>query len=332
MRVLRDLQTIPAELTGAVLALGNFDGVHRGHLAVLRKAQVIAQGCGAATGVLTFDPHPRAYFQPGTSMFTLTPMDRKLVLLEAAGIEFANVLSFDAELAGMRAEAFVENIIKAAWQARHVIVGYNFFFGKGRGGGPQLLEDMGRQLDFGVSVIEPETGDGEVFSSSLARDLLRAGKVREAADVLGHWWTVSGSVERGAGRGTGIGYPTVNVMLEAGQALHHGIYAARVWVDGYRFDGAAYNGRRPTFDNGIAKLEVFLFDFNESLYGHQIDVELIDFIRPDKAFESAEALVAQMDLDCARAREILAEINTADPMLKYPIGRAIADSIITARA
>ncbi len=129
-----------------------------------------------------------------------------------------------------------------------------------------------------------------------------------------------------------MGYPTVNVMLEPGQALHHGIYAARVWVDGHRFDGAAYNGRRPTFDNGIAKLEVFLFDFNDSLYGHRIDVELIDFIRPDEAFESAEALVAQMDKDCARAREILAEINSADPMLQFPIGKAIAASITTARA
>ena len=137
-----------------------------------------------------------------------------------------------------------------------------------------MLQDEGAKRGFGVTVIGPESDDGEVFSSSSVRDLLRVGNVRDAAEVLGHWWTVSGSVERGAGRGTGMGYPTVNVMLEAGQALHHGIYAARVWVDGVRFDGAAYNGRRPTFDNGIAKLEVFLFDFDESLYGHTIDVEL----------------------------------------------------------
>jgi riboflavin kinase/FMN adenylyltransferase len=290
MRVVTDFRDIPPDLKGAVVALGNFDGVHRGHIAVLRQGQEIARELGAPTGVLTF------------------------------------------ELAGMRAEDFVERIIVEAWQARHVIVGYNFFFGKGRGGSPQLLRELGADKGFGVTVIEPASDDGEVFSSSSARDLLRVGNVRAAAEILGHWWTVSGSVEHGAGRGTGMGYPTVNVMLEPGQALHHGIYAARVWVDGHRFDGAAYNGRRPTFDNGIAKLEVFLFDFNDSLYGHRIDVELIDFIRSDEAFESAEALVAQMDKDCARAREILAEINSADPMLQFPIGKAIAASITTARA
>jgi riboflavin kinase/FMN adenylyltransferase len=332
MRVVTDFRDIPPDLKGAVVALGNFDGVHRGHIAVLRQGQEIARELGAPTGVLTFEPHPRVYFKPGTHLFTLTPLQRKLALLRLAGLDFTQVLRFDAELAGMRAEDFVERIIVEAWQARHVIVGYNFFFGKGRGGSPQLLRELGADKGFGVTVIEPASDDGEVFSSSSARDLLRVGNVRAAAEILGHWWTVSGSVEHGAGRGTGMGYPTVNVMLEPGQALHHGIYAARVWVDGHRFDGAAYNGRRPTFDNGIAKLEVFLFDFNDSLYGHRIDVELIDFIRPDEAFESAEALVAQMDKDCARAREILAEINSADPMLQFPIGKAIAASITTARA
>jgi riboflavin kinase/FMN adenylyltransferase len=332
MRVVTDFRDIPPDLKGAVVALGNFDGVHRGHIAVLRQGQEIARELGAPTGVLTFEPHPRVYFKPGTHLFTLTPLQRKLALLRLAGLDFTQVLRFDAELAGMRAEDFVERIIVEAWQARHVIVGYNFFFGKGRGGSPQLLRELGADKGFGVTVIEPASDDGEVFSSSSARDLLRVGNVRAAAEILGHWWTVSGSVEHGAGRGTGMGYPTVNVMLEPGQALHHGIYAARVWVDGHRFDGAAYNGRRPTFDNGIAKLEVFLFDFNDSLYGHRIDVELIDFIRSDEAFESAEALVAQMDKDCARAREILAEINSADPMLQFPIGKAIAASITTARA
>ncbi len=331
MRVLDETSDVPDEYRGAVVALGNFDGVHRGHLAVLRQGQEIARAKSAKAGVLTFEPHPRLFFKPGTHLFTLTPLPRKLALLEAAGLDFTHVLPFDAALAGMSAEAFVERILVEAWQASHVIIGYNFFFGKGRGGSPQVLQDLGERHGFGVTVIAPESDDGEVFSSSSVRDLLRVGDVRAAADVLGHWWTVSGSVERGAGRGTGMGYPTINVMLEPGQALHHGIYAARVWVDGHRFDGAAYNGRRPTFDNGVAKLEVFLFEFNESLYGHQIDVELIDFIRPDEAFESAEALVAQMDKDCARAREILAEIHSADPMLNYPIGRAIAASITTAR-
>ncbi|MEM7746896.1 MAG: bifunctional riboflavin kinase/FAD synthetase [Pseudomonadota bacterium] len=332
MRVLTSDDAVPGELQGAVIALGNFDGVHRGHQSVLSRGVAIAQEHGASFGVMTFDPHPRVYFKPTTQLFTLSPLDRKLELLAAFGIDFTSVLNFDGELAALTAEDFVDEIICRQWQATHVIVGYNFFFGKGRGGSPQLLQELGAKRGFGVTVIEPASDDGEVFSSSSVRDLLRVGNVREAAEVLGHWWTITGSVERGAGRGTGMGYPTVNVMLEAGQALHHGIYASRVWVDGHRFDGAAYNGRRPTFDNGIAKLEVFLFDFNESLYGHRIDVELIDFIRPDEAFESAEALMAQMDKDCAKARDTLKEINSADPMLNYPIGKAIAASITTARA
>ena len=332
MRVIKNNETVPDDLKGAVLALGNFDGVHRGHQAVLDRGAGIARKHDAALGVMTFDPHPRLFFKPTTQLFTLSPLERKLELLAAFGIDFTTVLGFDGDLAALTAEEFIDEIICKQWQAAHVIVGYNFFFGKGRGGSPQLLQERGAEKGFGVTVIDPASDDGEVFSSSAVRDLLRVGNVREAAEVLGHWWTITGSVERGAGRGTGMGYPTVNVMLEAGQALHHGIFASRVWVDGHRFDGAAYNGRRPTFDNGIAKLEVFLFDFNESLYGHRIDVELIDFIRPDEAFENAEALMVQMDKDCTRAREILKEINTADPMLRYPIGKAIAASITTARA
>ncbi len=332
MRVLQHGEPVPDDLRGGVLALGNFDGVHRGHQAVLDRGAGIARDHGVPLGVMTFDPHPRIYFKPTTQLFTLSPLERKLELLSAYGIDFTAVLNFDADLAALSAEDFIDEIICQRWHATHVIVGYNFFFGRGRGGSPQFLTEQGAQKGFGVTVIDPASDDGEVFSSSSVRDLLRVGNVREAAEVLGHWWTITGSVERGAGRGTGMGYPTVNVMLEPGQALHHGIYASRVWVDGHRFDGAAYNGRRPTFDNGIAKLEVFLFDFNESLYGHRIDVELIDFIRPDEAFENADALMVQMDNDCARAREILEEINSADPMLRYPIGKAIAASITTARA
>ena len=332
MRILRREDAVPADLRGAVIALGNFDGVHRGHQAVLAHGTAIADEQKAPLGVMTFDPHPRVYFKPTTQLFTLSPLERKLELLSAYGIDFTAVLDFDGDFAALSAEDFVDKIICGKWQAAHVIVGYNFFFGKGRGGSPQILQALGKESGFGVTVIEPASDDGEVFSSSSVRDLLRVGNVREAAEVLGHWWTITGSVERGAGRGTGMGYPTVNVMLEVGQALHHGIYAARVWVDGHRFNGAAYNGRRPTFDNGIAKLEVFLFDFNESLYGHRIDVELIDFIRPDEAFENEEALMVQMDEDCDQARAILREINSADPMLNYPIGKAIAASITTARA
>jgi len=325
MKVITDREPVPAELSGAVVALGNFDGVHRGHQAVLSKALEVAKTRGVPVGAMTFDPHPRLYFKPSTTMFALSTEGRKQVLLDAFGLDFSAVLTFDKALAELDAVAFVDQVLKARWAVSHIVVGYNFFFGKGRGGSPQVLEELGKTRGFEVSIVSPASDDGEVFSSSSVRDCLRAGTVREAAEILGHWWAVMGTVAKGARLGTSMGYPTVNVMLQPGQALHHGIYAARVIANGKRYDGAAYNGRRPTFDNGIAKLEVFLFEFSGDLYGSEITVELIDFIRPDAAFESAEALMAQMADDCAKARAILDAVNADDPMLKYPIGRAMAE-------
>ena len=331
MQVYHQPESLPETAKGAVLALGNFDGVHRGHQAVIGETVKLARERQVPAGAMTFDPHPRQFFQPNTSMFVLTPTPTKLTLLEALGLDVAGVMVFNSELASLSGEAFVRNVLHHVWQVSHVVIGYNFFFGKGRSGSPQLLQEMGADLGFAVSVIAPESDDGEVFSSSAVRELLRSGDVRGAGEMLGHWWQVTGVVESGAGRGTGLGYPTANVMLAAGQDLHHGIYAARVRVDGRSFDAAAYNGRRPTFDNGISKLEVFLFDFDERLYGREIGVELIDFIRPDMAFDTPEDLVRQMDDDCARARDVLAEINNADPMLNYAIAKATGESITTAR-
>ena len=228
MKVLRDPATIPPDCAGGVLALGNFDGVHRGHRAVIGRAQQRARVEARPAGVMTFDPHPRQFFKPNATMFTLTPTARKIELFEALGLDFAGIVTFDAALAGLTGEAFVRQILCDVWQVSHVVVGYNFFFGKGRSGSPQLLADLGGELGYGVTVVQPESDDGEVFSSSAVRDYLRAGDVRGAAEVLGHWWSVAGQVESGAGRGTGMGYPTANVMLLPGQNLHHGIYAARV--------------------------------------------------------------------------------------------------------
>lgn len=324
MQVITDHDPVPPALKGAVVALGNFDGVHRGHQAVLQAAKDLAAGAGARVGAMTFSPHPRLFFKPTTTMFALSTEERKDVLLDAFGIEFSARLTFDRTFAEMTAEQFVDEVLCARWDVSHVVVGYNFFFGKGRGGNPQLLKELGAERGFGVTIVQPASDEGEVFSSSSVRDLLRAGNVRDAADILGHWWAVSGVVEKGAHLGTTMGYPTVNVMLQPGQALHHGIYAARVIVGSERYDAAAYNGRRPTFDNGIAKLEAFMFNFSGDLYGAEITVELIDFIRPDEAFPDAEALMAQMADDCAKARGILDRINSADPMLAYPIGQAHA--------
>ncbi len=331
MKVFNDPAEIPVEMRGSVLALGNFDGVHRGHQAVIGDAVERARKAERPAGVMTFDPHPRRFFKPNAQLFRLTPTRLKLRLIEALGCDFACVKSFDADFATLTGEEFVRDILHGVFGVSHVVVGYNFFFGKGRSGSPQLLQEIGDEVGFEVTVLSPASDDGEVFSSSAVRDELRAGDVRGAAEILGYWWTVDGTVESGAGIGTGIGYPTANVVLEPGQDLHHGIYACRVIYDGRRYDAAGYLGRRPTFDNGEAKLEVYLFDFDESLYGRPISVELIDFIRPDAAFDNPEALVRQMDKDCAKAKAILRQVNAADPMREFPIADAIARSITTAR-
>ncbi len=332
MQVIRDQDQVPAEFQKCVLALGNFDGVHRGHQTVLGVAQDVARQTDAnpthaKVGVLTFAPHPQLFFRPNTKMFALSPEQRKLALFEAFGLDFATLVTFDRKFSEQSAETFVTETLCGRWKVSHVVIGYNFFFGKGRSGNAHMLTEAGKAHGFDVTIVAPASQGGDVYSSSAARSFLRAGQVREAADVLGHWWAVQGIVEKGAQIGRTMGYPTVNVMLEMGQDLAAGIYAARVTVGGRRYDGAAYNGRRPTFDNGVAKLEVFLFDFSGDLYGTDIVVELIDFIRPDQAFENMEALKIQMDDDCATARKILDEVNAADPMEAFPIGRALAEAV-----
>jgi riboflavin kinase / FMN adenylyltransferase len=185
-------------------------------------------------------------------------------------------------------------------------VGYDFRFGKGRTGDPEGLRRAGNALGFGVTVIGQVAEAGEVFSSSAIRADLGQGDVKGAAQMLGWWWRVAGVVRSGAKRGTGLGFPTANIGLTPGTALAHGIYAVRVYADGITHAGAAYLGTRPTFDDGAPVLEVFLFDFHGDLYGHEIEVEFIDFIRPDRRFDAAASLQAQMEKDCERAREILA--------------------------
>jgi riboflavin kinase/FMN adenylyltransferase len=231
----------------------------------------------------------------------------KLRLLAEFGIDLAIVLAFDGRLAGLSADEFVSRVLVDALGARQVVVGYDFRFGKGRSGDPKGLRRAGEALGFGVTVIGQIAEAGEVFSSSAIRAELALGDVKGAAQMLGWWWRVSGVVRSGAKRGTGLGFPTANITLPPGTALAHGIYAVRVHAGSSHHAGAAYLGTRPTFDDGAAILETFLFDFEGDLYGCEIEVEFIDFIRPDRRFDSAEALKAQMDKDCSRAREILAQ-------------------------
>lgn len=306
MLIVNGYRSVPSDAKGAVLALGNFDGVHRGHQALIERAASEARLKGSRAGALVFDPHPSAFFRPGEPHFRLTTLDEKLALFESMGLDIAVVLPFDAALANLEAERFIETVLVDALAVSHVVVGYHFFFGRNRTGSVETLRQWGETHGFGVSIVEPVADRGQPFSSTEIRLLLAEGNVREAAEALGRPWQVKGPVVGGAKRGTGLGFPTANVAMPKGTALGHGIYAVRVKLDGALLTGAAYLGTRPTFDDGMPVLEVFLFDFDGDIYGHEIEVIFIDKVRDDRKFASAEELVAQMEADCAKAREILA--------------------------
>jgi riboflavin kinase/FMN adenylyltransferase len=312
MIVLNGTGSVPPAARGAVLAIGNFDGVHRGHQALLQAASSEARKLGAPAGVILFEPHPREFFQPDKPHFRLTPLKRKLELLERFGLDLAVILAFDAALAGLPAQDFVERIIVGALAARHVVIGYDFRFGKGRTGEPEMLRRLGSAHGFGVTVVAQVGEAGEVFSSNAIRAELAQGDVAGAAQMLGHWWRLSGEVIGGFKRGAGLGFPTANIALPPGAALAHGTYAVRVYVEGKAYAAAAYLGTRPTFDDGAPMLEVFLFGFDGNLYGREIAVEFIGFVRTDAKFASAEALKEQIARDCARAQAML-DAASVDP-------------------
>jgi riboflavin kinase/FMN adenylyltransferase len=300
-------------LRGAVLAMGNFDGVHRGHQAVIAVARKRASEFGRPAGVLTFEPHPRDFFHPAEPLFRLTDEAAKLRLLAAAGLDGAVVLTFNAALAATTAEDFVAHILVGRFAVSGVIVGFNFHFGKNRAGSPAFLTEQGRKYGFAVDIVPPFELDGRPVSSGPIRDALIAGRVTDAAVLLGFPWFVSGKVIHGDKRGRELGFPTANLELEASCGLRHGVYAVRVGVDGRRYDGVANFGRRPMFDSGAVLLEVFLFDFAGDLYGRDIDVAFIDWIREEKLFSSVEELVRNMDNDAAQARAVLANARDVFP-------------------
>jgi riboflavin kinase / FMN adenylyltransferase len=310
MDVVRGWREVPQHLKGASLAIGTFDGVHRGHRTVLDAAKAKAAESGLPLGAMVFEPYPRMYFQPQKPFFRLTGLPHKLELLSDYGCGFTAVIPFDRELAALTAPEFVRIILAGAFAIRHATVGYNFFFGKGRGGNPGVLAEEGRKHGFGVTVVEAQGNAGELFSSTRVRELLAEGDVAAAAEILGHYWRISGTVESGAGRGQGLGYPTANIRLEEGVTLKHGIYAVHAYVDGQKLKGAAYLGTRPTFDAGLPLLETFLFDFDGNLYGKDIEIEFVGFVREDAKFRDAATLTAQMAIDVARAKELLALAGT----------------------
>lgn len=314
MEIIKGYDSLPLHLRGAAVAIGNFDGVHRGHQRLIADVVAAARSSARPSAVMIFEPHPRIYFQPHVPMFRLTTLDRKLELLGRLDLDMAVVLAFDAALAALDAETFVQRVLVEGLGVSQVVVGYDFRFGKDRTGTPQFLVEAGRRNGFGVAVVEPVAEGGEVFSSSAVRERLARGDVEGAGRILGHRWRARGEVVGGAKRGTGLGFPTANVAMPAGTVLGHGIYAAWVHVAGERHGGAAYYGNRPQFDNGQPVLEVFLLDFDGNLYGQIIDVEFVGFLRGDGRFDGIEALRMQMQRDCEAARGMLDQLLTDDPL------------------
>ena len=304
----------PDRLTGAlerpVVAIGNFDGVHRGHKALIARAQAMAARLRRPCAVLTFEPHPSDFFAKTSVIFRLTPEREKALALARLGLDGVIVLPFDPALAGLTAQAFVDEVLIGRLGVAGVVAGYDFHFGAKRAGTPAFLAEQGAQKGFAVEIVEKICADAEgaldAVSSTLIRKALEAGDVARARDLLGHPFTVAGTVEHGKKLGRTLGFPTANIRLDPSARLAHGVYAVRVGWDGRKADGVASYGRRPTFDDGPALFETFLFDFDGDLYGAEIEIELIAFLRPELKFDGAEALIVQMRDDERRARAALA--------------------------
>jgi riboflavin kinase/FMN adenylyltransferase len=327
MQIFSGEAEIPEALRGAVVAIGNFDGVHRGHQVLLATARTAAARTASPFGVLTFEPHPRALFRPDQPLFRLTDPPLKRRLIAATGADFMQILEFNRELAALEAQDFVRRILIARLGVSHVVTGFDFHFGHGRKGSPETMRRLGADLGFAVSTVDQVTDDDGLapFSSSAIRDDLRHGRVADAAHALGYWWMVTGTVVEGDRRGRTIGFPTANIVLDRGVEPMEGIYAVRVRFKGESHRGAAYVGTRPTFETARRFLEVFLLDFDRDIYGETIDVEFRGFIRADTKFPSAAALVERMRIDCAEAEAVLRAIEKDDPMRKFSLGALQAE-------
>ena len=305
----------PGALYGAVVAIGNFDGVHRGHRTVIGAALARAAALGRKVAALTFAPHPRRYFQPDVPLFSLSSERGKLRLLAGTGLDGAIVMRFDAELAATSAQDFVEKILVGRFGIAGAAIGFDFHFGQKRKGSPHYLAEQGERLGFAVDIVPPLEDEGRPVSSGAVRAALSEGKVVEAAELLGAPWFVSGEVIHGEKRGREFGFPTANIRLDPACGLKHGIYAVRMAVGHKRYEGVASFGIRPMFDAGAPLLEVFLFDFNGDLYGASVDVAIVGWIRPELKFASIDDLKRHMVADAAQARDTFKRAGPAFPVL-----------------
>lgn len=310
MRIISDYQFVETSDRGATAAIGNFDGVHLGHRSVIEMARAAVPD--APLGIVTFEPHPRAYFAPDAPPFRLMSSAARASRLAKVGVEKLYQLPFNAALASLTPFDFAEKILHRGLGLRHVVVGADFCFGKARAGTAEDLAAFGADLGFGVTIAPLMAQSEQTVSSTAIRRALSEARTRDAAAMLGHWHRIDGPVIGGEQRGRTLGYPTANMSIKGLHPPKFGIYAVLVDVlDGPhkgQYHGAASLGVRPMFQGEEANIETFIFDFTGDLYGANLSVGLIDYLRPEATFDSLEAFIAQMDADCLRARDILAAL------------------------
>lgn len=310
MKILRDYLYMDPSDRGACAAIGNFDGVHRGHQSVIALAKDTVPD--APLGVLTFEPHPRAFFAPDAPPFRLMSREARASRLDKLGVDYLFEMNFNAALAALSPEDFAQRVVKDGFGLRHVIVGSDFCFGKGRSGTAADLERFGAQMGFGVTIAPLMAHSDTVVSSTAIRRALSDGRPRDAAAMLGHWHRIEGPVVGGEQRGRELGYPTANMSIEGLHPPAFGVYAVLVDVlEGAHqgsYHGVASMGVRPMFGENRPNLETFLFDFSGDLYDTPLSVGLVEYLRPEEKFDNLDALVAQMDTDSARARACLAAL------------------------
>ncbi|MDF1847727.1 MAG: bifunctional riboflavin kinase/FAD synthetase [Parvibaculaceae bacterium] len=313
MHVIRHTIDMATAERGGAFALGNFDGVHLGHQQVIGSAFAVAAEKSVPSGVLIFEPHPQQYFFPDKPFFRLTPFRAKTRLLERLGVDVLAALPFDATMAERTAESFVRDILVDGLGASHIVVGYDFRFGKGRAGDGALLQKMGGDLGFGVTIVDEVTNGGETYSSTRIRERLADGDPLGAARLLGHWWSVETHIVTGDQRGRTIGFPTINLPLEEHVEPALGVYAVLIEIeDGPHkgsYKGVANIGRRPTFNKSDVLLEAHLFDFEGDLYGAHAAVSFVEYLRPERKFDGLDSLKAQIALDSEQARERLKKVD-----------------------
>lgn len=318
-----DMADLPAQLRAGCVAIGNFDGVHLGHQAVLQAARDVARRDGMPALVLTFEPHPRAVFAPHAAPQRITPAPMKALILAQLGFDGVIEMPFTLDFAALTADEFVDRVLVDGLGVRHVVTGFDFHFGKNRQGGPAFLMEAGRSRGFDVILVDAlRDATADVVSSSRIRDHLAEGQVPQANALLGYRYRIGGEIVRGAQLGRTLGYPTANIATPDDCPLAHGIYAVRfVCADGTIGDGVASHGRRPTVtENGAPLLETFIFDFDADLYGQQATVIMCAHLRGEEKFDTLEALTAQMQKDEANARAALtglAPLSALDAALTF---------------